>query len=148
MSQGFKRSCKNIAKTCCFGYFGYALSWPPKRMVSASRKVWFLSSCKKLPLTLPLIMAYLFLPKILQLCYFGYFRYAWPLTPKQKYLSVGNFRAYFTSFLKYYTFANSQYDWPWVFWLTTWEREFCQIRGLQWNIWLYRVAFWIISKKN
>ena len=25
--QGFKRSCKNIAKTCCFGYFGHAWLW-------------------------------------------------------------------------------------------------------------------------
>ena len=91
-------------------------------------------------------MSYLFLPKILQLCYFGYFRHAWPPTPKQ-YLPVGNFDAYYTSFLRYFTLENSQYDWPWAFWPTTWEKEFCQIRGLQWNIWLY-VSFWIISRKN
>ena len=57
-------------------------------------------------------MSYLFLPKILQLCYFGYFRHSWLPTPKQQCLPVGNCDAYYTSFLRYYTLANSQYDWP------------------------------------
>ena len=52
MSQRFKRSCKNIAKTCCFEYFWHAWLWPPKTMVSASRKLWLLSSSKKLNLCL------------------------------------------------------------------------------------------------
>ena len=46
MSQRFNRSCKNIAKTCCFEYFGHAWLWSPKTMVSAWWKLWFLSSHK------------------------------------------------------------------------------------------------------
>ena len=52
-------------------------------------------------------MPYLFLPKILRLCYFGYFRHAWPLHTKTMRFSWRTFDAYYTSFLRYYTSANS-----------------------------------------
>ena len=72
-------------------------------------------------------MSYLFLAKILQLCYFGYFKHPWPPTPNQQYLLVENFDVYLHFFLRYYTLKNSQYDWPRAFWPTTWEKNFSQI---------------------
>ena len=44
--QSIKRRYKNNSKTCCFGYFEHAWLCPPKTLVSASRKLWFLSSCR------------------------------------------------------------------------------------------------------
>ena len=45
-------------------------------------------------------ISYLFLAKIVQLCYFGYIRHAWPPTTKQQYLPVGTFGVYLHFFLE------------------------------------------------
>ena len=91
----FLRYRKNIAKTCCFGYFKHAWLWPLKTMVPASRKLWFLSSFKNYK-----FMSYLFLAKILQFCYFGYFKHAWQPIPKQQYVPERHFYVYWHFFLE------------------------------------------------
>ena len=45
-------------------------------------------------------MSYIFLAKILQLCYFRYFIHVWTPTPKQQYLPVRNFDIYLHFFLE------------------------------------------------
>ena len=38
--------CKDIVNYLLFGFFGHVWLWPPKTMVSACRKPWYLSSIK------------------------------------------------------------------------------------------------------
>ena len=56
-------------------------------------------------------VSYLILAKISRLCYFGYFRHAWPLIPKQQYLPVGKFDASLHFFLKMLHFNNELSVW-------------------------------------
>ena len=37
-----------ILQTCYFGYLGHARLWPVKTILPACRKLWYLSSCKKI----------------------------------------------------------------------------------------------------
>ena len=47
---GWTSIIAKILQTCYFGYFGHDLLWPP-RAISACRKLWRLSSCKKNQIT-------------------------------------------------------------------------------------------------
>ena len=52
-------------------------------------------------------ICHLFLAKILQACYFGYFKHAWPPTPKEQFLLVGNFDVYLHFILEILHFKES-----------------------------------------
>ena len=58
--------------------------WPPKRMVSACRKLWCLSTSKKINFIPPPSWD---IPKCCNFVILGYFGHAWPRPPKPKLLA-------------------------------------------------------------
>ena len=89
-----------ILQTCCFGYFGHAWPWPPKRCYLLQGNFDAYLHAKK-------NICHLFLVKILQTCYFGYFKHVWSPTPKEQFLLAGNFDVYLHFILEILHFKES-----------------------------------------
>ena len=84
------RHCKDIAHLL-FWVLWVCLAMATKNDGICFKQTFMLIFIQKIK-----FISHLFLAKVLQTCYFGYFRHAWPPTPKQRYLIVGNFLCLFT----------------------------------------------------
>ena len=65
-----------ILQACYFGFFGNVWLWRVKCILTAYRKLWSLSSCKKIEFHPHFFFE--ILQKYCKLFYFGYFGQAWP----------------------------------------------------------------------